>query len=104
MENILQATPDIDAVFCYNDEMAMGALAAMEGEGRDDVLITGIDALPDAVEAVREGKLAMTIQIPVYDMRRWAARFGAWQALGEIAVPVNSVIPIDFITPESLAE
>jgi ribose transport system substrate-binding protein len=104
MENILQATPDIDAVFCYNDEMAMGALAAMEGEGRDDVLITGIDALPDAVEAVREGKLAMTIQIPVYDMGRWAARFGAWQALGEIAVPVNSVIPIDFITPESLAE
>lgn len=99
MENILQATPDIDAVFCYNDEMAMGVLAALEAEGRDDVLITGIDALPDAVEAVQQGKLAMTIRIPVYDMGRWAARFGAWTALGEITVPVRNVIPIEFITP-----
>ena len=103
-ENILQANPDIDAVFCYNDEMAMGALAALEAEGRDDVLITGIDALPDAVEAVGAGQLAMTIRIPVYDMGRWAARFGAWAVTGEITVPVTSVIPIEFITPESLAE
>ena len=103
MENIIQANPEIDAVFCYNDEMAMGALAALEAEGRSDVIVTGIDALPDAVESVREGKLAMTIQIPVYDMGRWAARFGAWKAQNQIAVPVTSVIPITFITPESLA-
>ena len=104
LENILQATPDIDAVFCYNDEMAMGALAALEAEGRDDVIVTGIDALPDALEAISEGKLAMTVQIPVYDMGRWAARFGIWKAQGDIAVPVSSVIPIQFITPESMAE
>ncbi len=104
MENILQATPDIDAVFCYNDEMAMGAIAALEAAGRTDVIVTGIDALPDAIEAVRSGALAMTIRIPVYDMGRWAARFGAWAAAGEIAVPVDSVIPIEFITPETLAE
>jgi hypothetical protein len=43
----------------------------------------------------------MTVQIPVYDMGRWAARFGAWTANHEITVPLNSVIPIKFITPET---
>ncbi|NPV67133.1 MAG: substrate-binding domain-containing protein [Anaerolineae bacterium] len=104
MENILQATPDIDAVFCYNDEMAMGALAALEAAGRDDVIVTGIDALPDALEAVRAGKLAMTIRIPVYDMGRWATRFGVWAVTHDIAVPVQNTIPVQFITQETLAQ
>ncbi len=98
MENILQATPDINAVFCYNDEMAMGALAALEAAGRTDVVVTGIDALPDAVEAVESGRLAMTIRIPVYDMGRWATRFGVWAATNDIAVPVQNIIPVEFIT------
>ncbi|MBN1967382.1 MAG: substrate-binding domain-containing protein, partial [Anaerolineae bacterium] len=104
MENILQAAPDINAVFCYNDEMAMGALAALEAAGRTDVIVIGIDALPDAIEAVRSGALAMTIRIPVYDMGRWATRFGVWAATHDIAVPVFNVIPIEFITQEALAE
>ena len=104
MENILQATPDINAVFCYNDEMAMGALAALEAAGRDDVIVTGIDALPDALEAIRAGKLAMTIRIPVYDMGRWAARFGVWAVTHDIAVPVQNIIPVEFITQETLAQ
>ncbi len=104
MENILQATPDINAVFCYNDEMAMGALAALEAAGRTDVIITGIDALPDALEAVEAGKLAMTIRIPVYDMGRWATRFGVWAATHDIAVPVQSIIPVQFMTQETLAQ
>jgi ribose transport system substrate-binding protein len=102
MENILQANPDINTVFAYNDEMAMGAIAALEAEGRTDVIVTGIDALPDAVEAVRQGQLAMTIRIPVYGLGQWAARFGAWAATGDIAVPVTSVLPIQFIMPETV--
>jgi len=65
MENILQAQPEIDAVFCQNDEMALGALQAIEAAGREGILVVGFDATDDAVKAVEEGKLAATIaQMP----------------------------------------
>lgn len=61
MENILQANQDIDAVFAHNDSMALGAIEAIEAAGRDDITIVGFDAIADAVEAVKAGKLAATI-------------------------------------------
>ncbi|MCG1011806.1 MAG: ribose ABC transporter substrate-binding protein RbsB [Thermoanaerobacteraceae bacterium] len=65
MENILQAQPEIDAVFCQNDEMALGALQAIEASEREGILVVGFDATDDAVKAVEEGKLAATIaQMP----------------------------------------
>lgn len=60
MENILQAQPEIDAVFAHNDEMALGALEAIEGSGRE-IVVVGFDATDDAVVAVEEGRLAATI-------------------------------------------
>lgn len=60
MENILQAQPEIQAVFAHNDEMALGALKAIEASGRD-IFVVGFDATDDAVAAVKEGKLATTV-------------------------------------------
>ena len=60
MENILQAQPEIQAVFANNDEMALGALKAIEASGRD-IFVVGFDATDDAVAAVKEGKLAATV-------------------------------------------
>jgi len=60
MENILQAQPEIDAVFAHNDEMALGALKAIEVSGRD-IIVIGFDATDDAVKAVEDGKLAATV-------------------------------------------
>ena len=60
MENILQAQPEIQAVFAHNDEMALGALKAIEASGRD-IFVVGFDATDDAVAAVKEGKLAATV-------------------------------------------
>ncbi|KXZ39720.1 ribose-binding protein [Alkalithermobacter thermoalcaliphilus JW-YL-7 = DSM 7308] len=60
MENILQAQSQIDAIFAHNDEMALGALQAIEGSGRN-ILIVGFDATEDAVKAVKEGKMAATV-------------------------------------------
>ncbi|MGL6168963.1 MAG: substrate-binding domain-containing protein, partial [Fusobacteriaceae bacterium] len=42
-ENILAGTPNIDAIFAHNDEMALGALKALEAAGKTDVLIVGFD-------------------------------------------------------------
>ncbi len=60
MENILQAQPEIDAVFAHNDEMALGAQKAVEGSGRD-IMIVGFDATDDAVKAVEDGLMAATV-------------------------------------------
>ena len=60
MENILQGQPEIDAVFAHNDEMALGALKAVEGSGRD-ILVVGFDATDDAVKSVEAGAMAATV-------------------------------------------
>jgi ribose transport system substrate-binding protein len=62
MENILQGTKDIQGVFAQNDEMALGARRALEEAGLKKVAIVGFDATPDAVAAVKVGKLAATVQ------------------------------------------
>jgi len=60
MENILQAQPAIDAVFAHNDEMALGALKAIQGSGRK-IKVVGFDATDDAVAAVKAGTLSATV-------------------------------------------
>jgi len=60
MENILTAQPEIDAVFAHNDEMALGALQAIEASGRD-ILVVGFDATDDAVAAVRDCRMGATV-------------------------------------------
>ena len=60
MENILQSNPDIKGVFAHNDEMALGALEAIEASGKD-IFVVGFDATDDAVKSVEAGKLAGTV-------------------------------------------
>ncbi len=60
MENLLQAQPDVQAVFAHNDEMALGALQAIEASGKK-IIVVGFDAVDDAVAAVKDGKMAATV-------------------------------------------
>ena len=60
MENILQANPDIKGVFAHNDEMALGALEAIQAAGKD-ISIVGFDATDDAVLAIKEGSMKATV-------------------------------------------
>ncbi len=60
-ENILTSDPDIVAIFTANDPPALGALQALKSAGRDDVAIVGFDAIPDAVEAVKNGEMTATV-------------------------------------------
>jgi len=77
LESILQAHPDIDAVFAHNDEMAMGAIEALRAVGMlDDVLVVGFDGIDDALEAIAAGEMAATVaQQPVL-MGRMALEAG----------------------------
>lgn len=61
-ENWLTQYPDLDVILCQNDDMAMGALQAVEARGRqEEVTVVGVDAIPDALIAVKEGRLACTV-------------------------------------------
>jgi len=60
MENMLQAHPDIEAVFAQNDEMALGALEAISAAGKEIVVI-GFDATDDALKKIDEGKMAASV-------------------------------------------
>lgn len=52
---------DLKAIVCENDDMAMGALSACEAAGRDDIVIGGVDGLEDAVAAVKDGRLGVSV-------------------------------------------
>ena len=63
MENWLQAYKgQIDAVFAQNDEMGMGALKALEAAGlKDQIPLVSVDAIADALQAVKDGRLDATV-------------------------------------------
>lgn len=52
---------DLHAIIANNDEMALGALVAAQNNNREDILIVGIDATPNAIASVEEGGLAATV-------------------------------------------
>ncbi|MGN6464849.1 MAG: D-ribose ABC transporter substrate-binding protein [Rhizobiaceae bacterium] len=66
MQSLLQAHPDIIGVISGNDEMALGAIAALKEAGKlDQVKVGGFDGSPDAVAAVKSGEMQYTVLQPV---------------------------------------
>ena len=66
MQSLLQAHPDIIGVISGNDEMALGAIAALKEAGKlSQVKVGGFDGSPDAVAAIKAGELQYTVLQPV---------------------------------------
>ena len=66
MQSMLQANPDIVGVISGNDEMALGAIAALKEAGKlEQVKVGGFDGSPDAVAAVKAGEMQYTVLQPV---------------------------------------
>ncbi|MBM3858248.1 MAG: sugar ABC transporter substrate-binding protein [Verrucomicrobia bacterium] len=105
MENWIQSLgPKIKAVFAQNDEMAMGALLALEqAKMKDKVIVAGVDAIADALQAVKAGRLDATV---FQDARG--------QGSGAVDVAVKIVkkqpyekqvfIPFQLVTKENLGQ
>lgn len=96
MENIIQGNKGIQGVFAHNDEMALGAVKAIQAAGLKNVVVVGFDATADAVAAVKAGTLAATVQqqpelIGQYGVQT-AKKLIAGQAVDKfIPVPLNLV-------------
>ena len=98
MENMLQANPDIQAVFAANDEMALGAVEAISGAGKD-ILVVGFDATDDAVAAINEGRMAATIaQQP--DLIGKTAVENAVKLIAGETVEANVPVEVTLVTAE----
>ncbi|MFE0673461.1 ABC transporter substrate-binding protein [Streptomyces sp. NPDC058867] len=64
-EALLQSHPDADVIYAHSDEMALGAIAAVEATGRKpgkDVLVLSIDGGKEAVQAIVDGKINVTVE------------------------------------------
>jgi ribose transport system substrate-binding protein len=71
MENILTAHPGLKAVFATNDQMALGAMEAVEARGlRGKIAIVGFDATQEAVRAIQEGQLSASVAQRPFEMGR----------------------------------
>ena len=100
-ENILQAQPEIAGVFAHNDEMILGAVQAAEAAGRTGIVFVGFDAVDDAVQAVKDGKLAATVAQQPAEIGRLGVE-AAVKVLNGETVEKNIPVPLSLVTAESL--
>ncbi len=100
-ENILQAQPEIAAVFAHNDEMILGAIQAAEAANREGIVFVGFDAVDDAVAAVKDGKLAATVAQQPGLMGKSAVETALKSIKGE-AVEASIPVALSLVTAESL--
>ncbi len=98
-QNLLQAHPDLKIIFSCNDEMALGAVEALKEAGKlDQVFVGGIDGNKDALAAIKEGTMEVTVYknfwLQAYTAVEAAAKFLDGQELQEkILVELEAVTP-----------
>ncbi len=103
-ENWITAYGDkLNAILANNDGMAIGALQALETAGRDDIVVIGVDAIPDAVQLVADGKLDATVLQDATGQGAGGIDVISKLMAGETPEPITW---IDFVlvTPENVAD
>jgi ABC-type sugar transport system substrate-binding protein len=104
-ESILQKNPDIAAVFCGNDAMAMGAYQALVAAGKaDKVKVFGFDGADDVVKLIAEKKIAATgMQFPKV-MAQKAAEFADEYIKGKRDFQQKIPVKVELVTPENVSK
>jgi ribose transport system substrate-binding protein len=105
MESILQANPDLNAVFCGNDAMAMGAYQALVAAGKEtQVKVFGFDGADDVVKLIAEGKIAATgMQFPKL-MARTAAEYADEYINGKRDFQQKIPVKVDLVTKDNVGK
>jgi ABC-type sugar transport system substrate-binding protein len=105
MESLLQAHPDINAVFCGNDAMAMGAYQALVSAGKGDtVKVFGFDGADDVVQKIVEGKIVATgMQFPK-KMARMSAEFADEWIKGKRDFEQKIPVAVELVTQANVSK
>ncbi|MBC8052543.1 MAG: D-ribose ABC transporter substrate-binding protein [Sphingobacteriaceae bacterium] len=103
MESLLQANPDINAVFCGNDAMAMGAYQALSAANKaDKVKVFGFDGAEDAITSIQQGKVTATaMQFPKV-IAETAATFADEYFKGKRDFPKKKPVAVELVTKENI--
>ena len=97
----LQRTPDLAAIFCANDDMALGAVEASRSAGKAKVVVIGVDGTQSALKSIKAGRLnASVAQLP-YLMGMQAIENSKKTLAGE-KVPEFNYVPTVILTKEVL--
>jgi ABC-type sugar transport system substrate-binding protein len=103
--NLLKVHPDISAIYCANDVMALAAADALEVAGKKDhVLIFGTDFIPEAKEAIKNGKLDGSTTFSQAAWTRGALTYSLKLIQGSTDLPEKLVIPITLVTKRNVAK
>jgi ribose transport system substrate-binding protein len=63
-EDVMVANPDLKAIYAANDDVALGAMQAVIAAGRTDkTIVTGMNGVPPALRGIKDGTLAMTVEL-----------------------------------------
>jgi ABC-type sugar transport system substrate-binding protein len=103
LESILQAHPDIDAVFCGNDAMAMGAYQALAAAGKaNHVKVFGFDGAEDVIGYIKDGKISATaMQFPKV-IALTAARYADEYFKGKRTFPQKNPVAVELVTAKNV--
>lgn len=102
MESLLQANPDIDAVFCGNDAMASGAFQALIAAGKNNVKVFGFDGAEDVVNSIQDKKILATgMQFPKV-MAETAATYADQYFKGKRDFPKKMPVAVELVTQENV--
>jgi inositol transport system substrate-binding protein len=105
MQNWIQSYgTKINAVFAQNDEMALGAVKALQAAGmKDKVIVVGIDAIQDAIQAVKKGEMDATVFQNSKQQGAGAIEVAIKMAKKQ-AYDKQIMIPFQLVTKENLSE
>jgi ribose transport system substrate-binding protein len=96
-QNILQANPQVNAIFACSDLMALGAMEAIAAAGKTGkITVVGFDALPEARAAIKKGTMAATVAQFPQKMGGMAVESAAKLLKGEAIAPFTAV-PIELV-------
>lgn len=104
-ENWIQSFgTQINAIFAQNDEMGMGVVKALEAAGlKNKIIVVSIDAIPDALQAVKKGTLDATVYQNAKEQGGKAIDTAVKAAKGE-SFEKEVLIPFQLVTKENLGE
>jgi ribose transport system substrate-binding protein len=98
---IFKLHPDITLIFCANDMMAFGVLQYLEKSGKEKVLVASYDALDDALNAIRTGKLQATVDQQA-ELQGYMGVKTAVQLLNKEEVKQEVIVDVKLVTRENL--
>ena len=102
MQNLLQAHPNVTGIYAANDEMALGAVQAIDAAGlTGQILIAGTDANDDAIQAMKDGLMSLTCSTQPF-MQGWYAVSAAAEVLRGNELPDFFRVPIRVLGVDDL--